>query len=787
MASNIKDVTSVQTQEQLLKAAEKTVEAEAFYMKRAFDPPVKVTEGLKHASNMVAQLRTSLLTPTNYYKLYLMVFVELQFLESHLLDEKSKGEKISRLYEIVQYAGNILPRLYLLITVGSAYIKSKEAPPKDILHDLVEMAKGVQHPLRGLFLRFYLSDLTKDKLPDSGSLDGDVTDSIDFVINNFTEMNKMWVRMQPPKGSVRNRAAREQERLDLRQVVAKNLSILAQLEGCTQKLYASSVLGRLLEQIVSCQDRIAQQSLMESLIQVFPDEYHLATLNTLLDSCSRLTEEVDVKEIVIGLFDRLISFAKKNQHTMSEISFDLIFSSLTNLITNRPAFRIHEVLELLASLMELSIAFFPQAPENVDAILQVAGTTMHANYADVKCTDRQQIRQVHRMLMQPLSIFSNVIQVFNLANYSPLISYLNFSTRKLIATDFASKAIENEVSIANVGDVERLLEFIGPLVRDEPDQPSDDQIDLEDFEQDQNLVASLIHLFAAPSSSELFALYVAAKKIFMAGDPKRTRIRYTFVPLTFAVLALTRRMKAELSSEPDFEETWIKRGRVLFRFVHEAITTLAAHAPDLALKLFLQAAQSASHAGFATIAYEFLSQAFLLYEGEIYEAKNQVRTIHLIISTLQTLHCFSQVDYDTLITKAALLSSKLLIKQDQCQSVLLCSHLFWVGDGENDYRDGKRVLECLQRCLRITDQVTEPQANISLFIEILNAYLYHFSHGNSSITVVFLNNLIELINTNIGALKPADEQINSYYHQTLQYIRSKQSKHESWRDIKLEP
>lgn len=31
------------------------------------------------------------------------------------------------------------------------------------------MCKGVQHPTRGLFLRNYLSEMTKDKLPDQGT------------------------------------------------------------------------------------------------------------------------------------------------------------------------------------------------------------------------------------------------------------------------------------------------------------------------------------------------------------------------------------------------------------------------------------------------------------------------------------------------------------------------------------------------------------------------------------------------------------------------------------------
>jgi vacuolar protein sorting-associated protein 35 len=43
-----------------------------------------------------------------------------------------------------------------MVAVGCLYIKSGEAPSKDILRDLVDMCKGVQHPTRGLFLRSYL-------------------------------------------------------------------------------------------------------------------------------------------------------------------------------------------------------------------------------------------------------------------------------------------------------------------------------------------------------------------------------------------------------------------------------------------------------------------------------------------------------------------------------------------------------------------------------------------------------------------------------------------------------
>ena len=57
---------------------------------------------------------------------------------------------------------------YLLVTVGMVYIKSGVGSKKDILKDLVEMCRGVQHPLRGLFLRNYLLQCTRNMLPDIG-------------------------------------------------------------------------------------------------------------------------------------------------------------------------------------------------------------------------------------------------------------------------------------------------------------------------------------------------------------------------------------------------------------------------------------------------------------------------------------------------------------------------------------------------------------------------------------------------------------------------------------------
>ena len=277
-----------------------------------------VRDALKMASQMTGELRTSRLSPKNYYELYMNITDELRELELFLQEEDEKatrgepGKSVVELYEQVQHAGNIIPRLYLLTTVASVYCKSKKAPAKDILFDLVELCRGVQHPMRGLFLRHYLSQVSKDKLPDTGSeYEGEgstVRDSIEFILQNFGEMNKLWVRLQH-QGAVRDKAKREKERRNLRQLVGTNLVRLSEMNGVDLAVYQEIVLPRVLEQVINCKDVIAQEYLMDCIIQVFPVDFHLHTLETYLASCAQLQEAVNVKDIIIALMNKLAAFA----------------------------------------------------------------------------------------------------------------------------------------------------------------------------------------------------------------------------------------------------------------------------------------------------------------------------------------------------------------------------------------------------------------------------------------------------------------------------------------------
>lgn len=328
----------------------------------------RIMDALNHASSLINELRRSDLPPKEYYESYLQVTDHLRHLVVYLTEEFERGRKLADLYEVVQHAGNIIPRLYLLITVGYVYMKTSPACRKEILKDLVEMCSGVQHPLRGLFLRNYLLQMTREVLPanNENPNEGVLQDSLDFILTNFAEMNKLWVRIQH-QGHSRERDRKEKDRQDLRLLVGTNLVRLSELEGVDVDCYKDTVLPSVLEQIVSSRDAIAQEYLMECLIQVFPDEFHLATLKPFFNSCALLMPRVNVKNIVTAMIEKL-SNSKVDEPKPSEL-YDDFSSQIDHIIETRDNIPAEDIFAMKGALIKFALKRMPDQDEPIDKAL----------------------------------------------------------------------------------------------------------------------------------------------------------------------------------------------------------------------------------------------------------------------------------------------------------------------------------------------------------------------------------------------------------------------------------
>jgi len=581
------------------------------------------------------------------------------------------------------------------------------------------------------------------------------------------------------QGSMREKEKRDLERSELRLLVGKNIARLSQLEGVDLSVYTQMVLPKLLEQIVSCKDVIAQQYLMEVIIQAFPDDFHLHSLDPLLQTCASLHPGVNIKSILVGLMDRLSNFVTRGEAISPELKvFEVFSTKIATIVEQQKAIATEDILAIEASLLNLSINCYPGQLSNVDNVFKFSAEVLNSRKDDA--TKPSVVKQILNLLNTPLDTYKNILTVLRLKNYHLVIEFLNYESRKRVALSITRTAIQHTPSIQEAEGVNKLLEWIAPLIQDEGQQ---EIVDDEDFAEEQNLVASLVHLFESQDPEQLFKMYTIAKEHLNRGGPKR--IKYLLVPLIFRALRLAIRLK---KSEAE-DDNWVQKAQKVFVFAHDATKSLAkTDLPELSVRLYLQCAQAANTCGdsFETIAYEFVKEALVIYEEQISGSAAQLNAIILTIGTLQSMTVFGEDNYETLTTQTALYSSKLLKVPDRCRAIYLVSHLFWT-PGSEQKKDDKRVLEAFRKGLKVADTYLDSSIKINLFVEILNECLYYFENNCESITVAYLSGLIALIDTKSADMDASDEsfRIKQEYNNTLNFIRSKMESDPRYREIEI--
>ncbi|KAI9578027.1 vacuolar protein sorting-associated protein 35 [Glossina fuscipes] len=791
---------SADDQEKLLAEAINAARKQAFQMNHFLDKD-RMQDALKCATFMLSELRTSMLSPKSYYELYMVITDELCHLESWFavyLGKKNNREP--DLYELVQYTNTIVPRLYLLITVGIVYIKKDSSLKRSILKDLVEMCSGVQHPLRGLFLRNYLLQCTRNILPDTlvakNEHEGNVYDAIDFVLTNFAEMNKLWVRMQH-QGHSSEKTRREKEREELKILVGTNLVRLSQLESVSLEIYQRLILPGILEQVVSCRDAIAQEYLMECIIQVFPDEFHLQTLDPFLKSCAQLEVGVNVKNIIICLIDRLATYNQRSGKTSGthiesiippEVQlFDVFSAQVANVVQTRTDMPLEDTISLQVALLSLAQKVYP---ERVDYVDKVLGTTtqilerLNMHYISHMLSVNQELSRLLRIC---IDFYNNVLTIIQLNNFCPLLDKFDHTSRKTLALYLVMNILEYETLIPTADEADAVLNLITPLIKDDEELANRNDVeigDLEEFAEEQGIVARFVHLMKSEEPDMQYKILQIARKHLGAGGCQR--IKHVLPPLIFSAYQLAYRYK----SIADQDENWDKKCQKIIQYCHSTISPLAkAELPELALRLYLQGALVIGvigHSNHETVAYEFMTQAFSLYEDEISDSKAQLAAITLIMSTFEQMTCFSEENAEPLRTNCALAASKLLKKPDQCRGVVACAALFWSAkQNGKEMRDEKKTLDCLKKGARIASQCLDTGVQVQLYVELLNHYLFYFERGNSLITVAMLNQLIGKISEELPNLEPSEEtkQIELHYNNTLAHIKSRTESNDLGLDV----
>ena len=270
---------------------------------------------LKYSKEIISQLKTDFISPQFYYQLFTFVFDEILQIQSYFRSEIKQGRDSLEFYKSVQQCMTVLPRVYLMIIVGTLLIENNDADANEVLDDLIEACNGVQHPIRGLFVRYFFLKILKDYIVD-----------IDLLMNNFKEMNKLWTRINKLK--YYSKEGVKKVRNDLKVLIGENIMRIAFVLNNIKKkdnnsnienIFKEKILLPILDIIKRNKNNDSQEYILISLIQVLNEELINNNIYIIINALNEIKENIDIKEILMDLMEKLSKFKEINNLNINDI------------------------------------------------------------------------------------------------------------------------------------------------------------------------------------------------------------------------------------------------------------------------------------------------------------------------------------------------------------------------------------------------------------------------------------------------------------------------------------
>ena len=802
-------------QEKYLDESLKIVKAQSYHIHQAIERN-NCRSTLKETAHMLLELKSSLLTPNSYYQLYSVCLDEMLTVLNFFKEEARRGRRMKRLYDVVQQASNIIPRLYLMVAVGSVVIEDDPKQCKDIITDLLGMLKGVQSPTRGLFTRHFFMKLIKDKLPDKGndyeSEECTTEDAIGFILQNLEEMTRLWRRLSDNTMG-EEKMLRERERQDLKILIGENINRLTSLEGLSSDLYRDKVLPKLIEIIFEKRDNkvdpLSQQYLMECIIQAFPDEYNILCMDDILKTATQLDEQVDVKSLFIILMEKLARYVSENSEEQKNVieAAEKIFEPLKGSIDkivmqsiNQPGGiqEPNKFLELELALMKFTIKCCPQN-DRLNTVNQVLEKTKFILNAYNRKLTQEGENILRNLLVSPLE---SELSIFDFQFFPEIMVFLNFSSRTSLALRII-ESLSNKERLDSREKVQILLGYIRPLLEDSTDTI---EVDAYQFEYEQNIVAKILFVIKTNDPFKLQEILDTLVPIFSKGGTRR--IKYTLPTLVNAYLRLILQVNETYDNKlnPSEEGTGIHKDFVKFlsmeqlsdndsvtdfilnihHKIDEIIKVVNTTYPELALRLYLVSAANLNHMKisqekFFELYKYYINSALAIFKEVKLDQKEKLNLLNNTMGNLSLFKLSAPKNIEPIADELRTLSQNLVKRADQCMAILNCVELYFT------LTNAKKAKECMNKAKRVASfSMTNPE-NLPLYIIILNKYIhfieategdeYFFDKDDIDDTIEIIRNHISTIrteNTNQGFLPEAEK----FFEDTLNIItkRAKESK-----------
>jgi vacuolar protein sorting-associated protein 35 len=805
-------------QEKILDEALLIVKSQGYQMKVAIENN-KLRNSLKFAKAMLDTLKSTTLSPSKYYQLFLSIFDEMQYIFNYFREEARRGRRMKDLYDTVQQCENIIPRLFLLICVASAYIETGQTNATDIIFDLFNLIKGVQNPLRGLFCRYFFLKMIKDRLPDIGNEyekpGASPDDTVKFILNNLEEMNGLWIRITKNNSIISGEedvdiVSSLKEREQLKILIGENITRLSSLNCVNVELYQKKVLPKIIEILLESKDSLSQQYLLECVVHAFPDEHNIACMNMLLDTCSKLQSNVDVKSIFISLMQKLAKYVENSKDEKNIIDstqkiFNIVKGNINKIMNESNAnMDVNKLIELQVAFLNFTIKCCPEKErlDSVNNILIDCVNLLSKNKAEIISNDT--IKLIGRLLSVPLE--SNM-SIFSMGTFPELMRYLDYASRATLSLRIIDSLVNqsSSVKLDNSERVSALMDFIRPLLEDSPDAGEYDQYQ---FEYEQASVCKLLFIISTNDPQNMYDILNVLKNTFIKGGTKRQKFTLTALVNAYLTLAykityaLNKLNGVEDSRKEKIHEDFVnyynlrsldtneqihKFMRRIYSQVNDTISIIENDFSDQALKLYLSLAIQINDIKidknlYEEICYNALASAIQIFNTGKIKDEIKVDLINQVIGTVLNITILSRDNLVAITANIVQVSQSLLKRSDQSMAILNCTHLFY----KTLVADSNKIIECLNKAKKFADYAMTNPKNAILFIKIINKYLFFIEKSENDESIDFINpetinDLIELVKNHIQSMKIENKDaeflplIEEYYNNTI-YLMSQGKK-----------
>jgi len=486
-------------------------------------------------------------------------------------------------------------------------------------------------------------------------------------MRNLGEMNRLWIRLC--LSGNKTKSQREADRNNLNMLVGENIVRLSSLTGVDINLYSTLVLPQLFDIIHNCKDPLSQQYLTDSIVQVFPDEFHLQTLKKLLEGCEKLDVKVDIKAIYIILMKRLANYAVSHPEEIANTKnmFEMIKKSIDLILENQgTATDLKNFIELQVAFIEFCIKCYPYNIDYVNSILETITKVFQMQLTKNITLDC--LKSLMKLLSIPLETVA--LEILNMSYFPILMEYLNPQMKKDIAKQILISLITTKKKLDSTDIIEKLLTFTASLVEGIEVPESNEY----EFEEVQNNVAKIVHLLSFEDHGQEYKAITILNNAFVKGGAARMRI--TIPSLIWALYRLSSKMSFSLD-EDQFRSDSIKVYDLAFQLIESVIGV----APEYSIRLLLNGALAVNKNGIEgeeieRIILKYIAKAFSIYYEEIANSNSKLRLLSSIIGTLEKINLLSPNNFNELAKQTIQTCTKLLRKQDQCKSILMYSHIF---------------------------------------------------------------------------------------------------------------